>query len=284
MTTISNQAHVTFSYEGARDVQTNDSNIVSHQVRDRLCFTVEKTSSVDCFKAGDSIIYFLHITNCGCQCIGRFEICDNLGDITNVTYVPNSARIFVNGSMKPLVPESTSPLHFDVNERLERNGELLIQYTVLVGQNISSEITSITNEVEVKGYGCNCEERNGEYATECTSHTINICKYAEVLITKEASSTNVCCGEEMDYFITLTNTGNVDATNVVVTDSLPTNFNLLEIHKENNGNHYQYNAGEYDLDANNFLTLPNATGTIIEVPAIGPGVDNTTRIRIHGTM
>ena len=30
--------------------------------------------------------------------------------------------------------------------------------------------------------------------------------------------------------------------------------------------------------------IKNETGTIIEVPALAPGVDNTTRIRIHGHM
>ena len=84
--------------------------------------------------------------------------------------------------------------------------------------------------------------------------------------------------------ITLTNTGNVDATNVVVTDSLPSNFTVMEIHSENNGVHYKYDASEYTLDDANFLTLPNETGTLIYVPAIAPGVDNTTRIRIHGHM
>ena len=58
----------------------------------------------------------------------------------------------------------------------------------------------------------------------------------------------------------------------------------MSIHKENNGNHYDYDASEYTLDDANFLTLPNETGTIIEVPALAPGVDNTTRIRIHGQM
>ena len=41
---------------------------------------------------------------------------------------------------------------------------------------------------------------------------------------------------------------------------------------------------EYTIDASNLLTLPNETGTVILVPALGPGTDNTTRIRIHGHM
>jgi uncharacterized repeat protein (TIGR01451 family) len=98
------------------------------------------------------------------------------------------------------------------------------------------------------------------------------------------SKDSICCDEEIDYIITLTNIGNVDATNVVVTDTLPADFTILSIRKENNGNSYVYDSSEFDLSVANLLTLPNATGTIIEVPAIAPGVDNTTRIVIRGRM
>ena len=105
-----------------------------------------------------------------------------------------------------------------------------------------------------------------------------------MLITKAITNDSVCCGEEVDYLIILTNTGSVDATNVVVTDQLPMSFTTMSIRMENNGNRYVFAKSEYDINDTNFLTLPNATGTEILVPAIAPGVDNTTRIIIHGHM
>lgn len=285
--TITNQAHVSFSYEGSTETRTNDSNIVSSSMKDRYDFSVEKTATIDCFRAGDHITFFVHITNLGCGCLGRFEISDNLGGEDYMEYVEGSARIFVDGSMNTITPTSTSPLEFEIEERLEREEELILQYTVIVDEDLASDVDEITNEVRVKAYPC-CSECNGERNGKClertATYTLTKCQYAEVLITKTASSDNFCCDDEVDYFITLTNTGNVDATNIIVTDNLPTGFVLTEVHKENNGVHYKYDSSEYDVDGSNLLTLPNATGTPIYVPSIAPGVDNTTRIRLHGHM
>lgn len=290
-TNLTNQAHVSYSYEGYEGTRNSDSNIVTSTRKNQVDFTVEKTSTSDCFRAGDRLTFFVKITNTGCSCLGKFEISDNLGgDGDYYTYVDGSARIF-NGSMETITPTSTNPLEFEISKRLERDEELVLQYSVDVSESIPSDIDEITNEVCVRGCRCSCssdEESRGTGSSNCVtkeaSLTITKCQYAELLITKEVSNDTFCCDDELDYFITLTNTGNIDATNVVVTDYLPEDFTLMEIHKENNGVHYQYDSSEYDLDDANFLTLPNETGELIYVPAIGPGVDNTTRIRIHGHM
>ena len=284
METISNQAHVSFSYGDSAETYTNNSNIVNSSMKDKYSISVEKTSTTTCFRAGETITYMIRIVNDGCGCLGRFVITDNLGGEDYASYVGGSARLFVNGSMREITPTSLDPLTFNVTDMVERDSELILQYNALVNEDISSEVGEITNEVHVEAYpcGCGCKERDcvEGYATL----TIPKCEFAEVLITKAVSNDNVCCGEELDYMITLTNIGNIDATNVVVTDSLPSNFTLTEVHSENNGVRYKYDASEYDVDGANFLTLPNATGTAIYVPALGPGVDNTTRIRLHGHM
>lgn len=286
MESITNQAHVSFSYEGSEVVKTNHSNVVTSSMKDKYGVSVEKTSTTDCFRAGESITYFVHITNTGCGCLGRFVVSDDLGGEGLITYIEGSARLFINGSMNEINPTNISPLEFTITERLERDAEMIIQYNALVNSDISSEVESITNSVTVTGYpcGCECNNTNSDCITDTASLTIEKCEFAEVLITKAISKDNLCCDDEIDYFITLTNTGTVDATNVIVTDSLPNTFKTTEIHMENNGNHYQFLASEYSIDDANFLTLPNETGTEILVPALAPGVDNTTRIRIHGHM
>lgn len=287
MEPITNQAHVSFSYEGSDVTRTNDSNVITHTFKERYSIAVEKTSTTDCFRPGDTITYFVHITNNGCGCLGTFYVTDNLGGEGYLTYVEGSARIFINGSMTEITPTEVSPLEFTINERLERDEELILQYNVTVSEDITAEVEEITNEVCVRAYpcGCNCEKgKSRDCVTETATHTLEKCEYAEVLITKASTSDSVCCDDEFDYLITLTNTGTVDATNVVVTDQLASSFTVTEIHMENNGNHYQFDSSEYTLDDANFLTLPNETGTAILVPALAPGVDNTTRIRIHGHM
>lgn len=284
METISNQAHVSFSYEGSLITKTNDSNIVNTSMKDRYSMSVEKTSTSTCFRPGDTITYMIEVTNTGCGCLNHFTLVDNLGD-DYLSYIEGSARVFVSGSMREITPSDLSPLTFSVSDRLERDEGFILQYSVIVSDDISADIDEITNEVTVRAYPCGCGCRSDrDCITEEASLSIPKCLFAEVLITKATSNANVCCNDEIDYFITLTNTGNVDATNVVVTDSMPEAFTLTEVHSENNGNHYQYGTDEYTVDENNFLTVPNETGTAIYVPAVGPGVDNTTRIRLHGHM
>lgn len=284
METISNQAHVTFSYGNLDTTKTNNSNIVISSIKDRFSLSVEKTSTTNCFRAGEIISYMVTVKNTGCGCLSNFTLTESLNE-DYVSYVEGSGKLFMNGSMATLDPSDLSPLTFLVSGNIERDESFIFQYNVMVNSDISPEVNEITNRVEVRGYpcGCTCNENNNCVEGEA-EHTIPKCEFAEVLITKSVCNDNVCCGEELDYLITLTNTGNVDAMNVVVTDSLPANFTVMEIHKENNGVHYKYDASEYDIDDANLLTLPNETGTIIEVPALAPGVDNTTRIRIHGHM
>lgn len=284
MEIISNQAHVSFSYEGATETYTNDSNIVNASMKDQYSVLVEKSSTSSCFKAGDTITYMIHITNNGCCCLGRFEIVDTFENSEYLSYISGSSRLFINGSMQTIIPTETNPLTFEIGGRLEKDEELILQYNMHVSSNIDSDITSLENNVEVRAYPCNCDNDSNDSVQGNATLSIPKCEFAEILITKAVSNDNVCCGEELDYIITLTNTGTVDAINVVVTDNLPNNFTLTEVHSENNGVHYKYDSSEYDLDAANFLTLPNATGAIISVPAIAPGVDNTTRIRLHGHM
>ena len=286
METITNQAFVSFSYNDSTETKTNASNIVTQSTRSKYSFSVDKVSTTDCFRAGENISYIITVTNTGCECLNNFIVSDNLSGEGYLTFVEGSARLFINGGMQEIVPTSVSPLEFDIPERLEKGTSFILQYNALVNENISSDVLEITNEVTVRAYpcGCGCDDDNDLYITETATATVPKCEFAEVLITKAVSNDNLCCGEEFDYLITLTNTGTVDATNVVVTDQLPATFTATEIHMENNGNHYLFAKDEYDISETNFLTLPNETGTVILVPAIAPGVDNTTRIRIHGHM
>lgn len=291
MDKISNQAHVTFSYEGSSESKTNDSNVVNSSMKEKYSLLVEKSSTTTCFRVGEVITYMVRVKNTGCECLEDFQLTDNLGGSGNLSYVSGSARLFAGGSMTSVSPTVLSPLEFNFDEKLSRDEEFILQFNVLVSSNIGSDVDEITNQVCVRAYSCECEcedetqeVRERESITTCATHSIEKCKYAEVLITKAVSSDNICCGDELDYFITLTNIGSIDATNVVVTDSLPSSFVTTEIHMENNGNHYMFNPSEYTIDSANLLTLPNSTGTAITVPALGVGVDNTTRIRVHGHM
>lgn len=283
MDTISNKASVAFSYEGSDITYSKTSNTVNSSVKDKYSLKLEKTATMSCFKAGDTITYMIHATNDGCCSLSKFSIVDTFDNSDHISYVEGSARLFVNGSMRTILPSETSPLRFEFSDKLDRDEEFILQYNMLVNADISHDISEIKNSVIVESSSCDCGETSTTIETTAEL-VIPKCEYADVLISKSASRDSMCCGDEIDYIITLTNVGTIDAKNVVVTDSLPEEFTLTEVHSENNGVHYKYDASEYDLDDANLLTLPNSTGTAIVVPAIAAGSDNVTKIRLHGHM
>jgi len=114
--------------------------------------------------------------------------------------------------------------------------------------------------------------------------TLIVEEYADVQIEKYQNTDNVNIGGTMVYTLVLTNRGNLNAENVVINDQLPSQFNVISIVSDNDGNTHTYSSGEYDISTSNALTLPNATGTPIVVPADdGTGI-NTTVITITGTL
>lgn len=283
MASITNQAQVSFSYEGGV-TRTNNSNVVNSTMLDEYGLSVQKTTSKECYRPGDTITFFVQLINTGCSCLKNFHITDNLGGEDYLSFVEGSARVIIDGILTEITPTSTSPLEFDFSERLEREEGLVLLYNAVVRSDLSEEVNEITNTVEVIGYPCGCNNNDTPAVTETASASITKCEFADVLITKQASSDTYCCDDEINYFITLTNTGTVDATDVIVTDTLPTGFVITDIFMENNNETYHFSPSEYTVDDANLLTLPNATGRAILVPSLAPGIDNTTRVTIQGHM
>ncbi len=295
--TFTNQSTVSYDYEGATSTKTNTSNIVTSTMNDRVSFSVEKTSLATDFSAGDVLTYLIHVTNTGSDTLNHFTVSDNLGGSDLLSYVDGTARLFIDGTLKDITPTSTDPLEFVISETVVRDQEFILMFNAMVESDVDEDVTEIENSVTVRGCstcGCGCDndndsstsdsesDENRRCHTETATLTIPRRNSAELLITKSASRDNFSCGDEFDYFITLTNNGNLDASNVVVKDKMPDEFTLTEVHMENGGNHYMFNSSEYDVDDENNLTVPNATGTAILVPTSSLGRDNSTVIRIHG--
>ena len=139
MASISNQAQVSFSYEGG-STRTNNSNVVNSTLLDEYSFSVEKTTSRECYRPGDTLTFYIQVTNTGCGCLRNFQISDTLGENNNLTYVEDSARIIYDGTLNSITPTNLSPLEFDVSDRLERGNGFVLLYNVVVNENISEEV------------------------------------------------------------------------------------------------------------------------------------------------
>ena len=285
-TIISNQATATYNFDGSVETRSSTSNTVNTVVRDEYCVDIIKHNNNECFNPGDNLTFTIEVTNCGCKALKNFRITDNLGlddDYRPLTYLEGTSTLIMNGTFTNITPTDTEPLTYSVTNVLNPEESFFITYTVTVDPEISSEILEIVNSVEVKGYpACeSCNERR--FVTDTSSSTTPRCEDANLVLFKEASKNNICSCDSFEYTIVLRNTGLTDATNVVVTDLLPEGFTITNIHVISDEINHNYDTSEYSVDGSNLLTLPNNTGTVINVRSVEPGVNHDTVVTITGT-
>jgi len=286
-TIISNQATATYSFEGSVTVRSTTSNIANTTLLDNYSFEVNKDSLQSCFNPGENITYTLRITNTGCKRLRDFVITDDLaqpeqGDAI-LSYMASSARLIYNGNITEIDPSDATPLTFSVSETLEPGESFIILYVVTVASDIATELVEIVNNVSVTANTtCNCNDQETCMATD--SFSLPRCADANLIMTKCVSKSSICSCDSYDYVIKIQNTGLLDATNVVITDILPNGFTINNIHVENEEINHNYLASEYDFNnTTNLLTLPNETGTVINVRSVEPGISHETVVTISGT-
>ncbi|MCR5553624.1 MAG: DUF11 domain-containing protein [bacterium] len=276
-TTISNQANVSFSYSGATEPLTNSSNIVRATVNDEYGISVTLTSSSTSFRPNETITYFVKITNTGSQSLSNIVVNDELS-AGNLNYISGTAQMIYNETITPMEATQTSPLEFTLPLTLPAGDSVIVTYNATVDSVFTTRITEIINTVTVTATA------GSGTVSDSDSLTLLIEDYADVAIEKTQSSEVLNNNDVLTYTLTLTNSGNLDAQNVVITDQLPAEFIVSSIVSENNGSSHAYLSSEYDISSSNQLTLPNATGTPIVVPAQTQTTSNITTIIITGTI
>ena len=276
-TNISNQASVSFGYEGSTETVTNESNVVSAVINDEYGFNLELTSSSTSYRPGETITYFVKITNTGSASLSNIVVSDDMaGGVIN--YISGTAQMIYSDNITPLSVSSENPLEMTLPITLPAGDSVIVTYNTSVGSTVTARTTEIVNTVTVSALG------GSQTITETASLTLTIEEYADVTIEKYQNTDNVNIGGTMIYTLVLTNKGNLDAENVVISDQLPSQFNVVSIVSDNNGNVHTYGSDEYTVSGTKLLTLPTGTGTPIVVPSDdGTGI-NTTVITITGTL
>ena len=276
-TTISNQANVSFSYSGATEPLTNSSNIVRATVNDEYGISVSLTSSSTHFRPNETITYFVKITNTGSQSLSNIIVNDELS-AGNLNYISGTAQMIYNDTITTIEATQSTPLVFTLPLTLPAGDSVIVTYNATVDSVFTTRITEIINTVTVTA------NAGSGTVTDSDSLTLLIEDYADVTIEKTQSSEVLNNNDVLTYTLTLTNSGNLDAQSVVITDQLPAEFVVSSIVSENNNTTHAYQISEYDISSSNELTLPNSTGTPIVVPAQTETVSNVTTITITGTI
>lgn len=282
MATILNNS-ATLTYNSGDNTGSAASNVVSTSLLDSFSLTAEKNTANDSFRPAENITYLVTVTNTGTQPLFDVEITDNLGGAGTVylAYVANSALVVDGSQVTAVTPTSTNPLVIPLVNALQSGESVTVIYVAQVVATIDDTVDEITNTATASA-----RQQNGTgtvVTSEPTSVTITREDFAQIDIVKSVDKAVISSGDTLTYTFTIENSGNIPATNVVITDTLPEGFVITSIESEVDGVTTVYDATDYTVDENNTLILPVGEETIT-VPARDENGNGTVIITITGTV
>lgn len=286
-TPLHNQASITYSYSGATTPEVASSNVTSTTLLDEYSLKAAKSVLSKTFRPGENITYLIELENNGRGILYNVVVNDNLGGSAHpLRYLPNTARLFINGVLTSVTPVLTSDtLQFVLPNSFAPGDVALLIYVAVVSASLPASTDLIQNTLSVSANG---GSSSGTLVTSTPANpyaAIYRESYASVSIYKQSDKPNVVAGETLTYTFTLTNTGNQEATGVILNDMLPGGFVPTLVTASTGGSTTVYSPDDYQFDiATNTITMPNASGAPITVPAASNAGPGLTSIVITGTI
>lgn len=260
MATIENFA--TVSYTSGGITETKVSNLAEIGLESAISFT--KTTLGDSYAEDEAITYILSMTNTSASAINNVSVTDNLGtfvfgtlELTPLSYAP-PALLLINGQdvSGQLSVDSTSP------------ATLLFSFASLpAGATANIVYRASVNEYAPLELGASIENTatltsDSDCADGTASATVNAVAAANVSVFKQMSPNPVVCGDTVTYTIRIYNYGNIDAENVILSDT----FNPAPDNITVSRNGVLLLESDYTY-ANGTLTVPSTATNPVTVPA-----------------
>lgn len=252
------QNYATLSYLG----QTAVSNLVTGEITSSLRMT--KTAVADTYEPGGRITYAVSILNSGSSELSGLVLSDDLGTypfgeqmLTPLRYVPDSARVYINGEQQPAPAEAAGPPLLFTGLHVPAGGSTIVLYTAEATEYapMCSE-GQIVNTAALSGVGIS-EALTAEetVAPECAVK-LNIMKSVEPATVTENGT--------VTYSFRISNLGGTvaeTAHNITVSDVFDPA--LKDITVALNGQSMRTGQYTYEAAGGAFATVPG----VITVPA-----------------
>lgn len=279
MATILNNS-ATLTYNSGDGTGSAASNVVSTSLLDSYGITAQKVSANDSFRPSENITYLVTVTNTGTQPLYAVQVTDDLAQ-GQLTYVANSALVIDDEGATPVTPVSVVPLVIPAADVLASGESVTVLYVAQVSSTIDETVDEITNTAQTVARQQSAEGPVVE--GEPSSVTIPREDFAQVDVVKAVDKAIISSGDTLTYTFTIENSGNIPATNVVITDTLPVGFEITSIESETDGVTTVYDATDYTVSSDNTLILPVGEKTIT-VPARNEESNGVTTVTVTGVV
>ncbi len=293
-TLLKNNAKVYYQYETLGNIINSEieTNCVTTNIIEAN-LNILKTSSQNYFAPGDKITYNLYISNNTFSTLYNLVIAESSfdyfsyiedsafitypdGKCTSIPYSNNLNCEQIPSSGNIVSEDSSGDLSFGFKiGNLEPNSNLIITYSVKINNNESlpNQITSssiayysLTNSLSATRFSVQ--------SNECVITKA----FAQLSVSKQVDKETALCGDTLCYKIFLSNSGNIDATNVRIYDHLPIEFRLNNVKFKIAD--LPYNIS-YNVDDNNLLSIPASD---LEEGLCIPANTDDNCISIYGTI
>jgi uncharacterized repeat protein (TIGR01451 family) len=183
---------------------TNNTDTETTTLSPEIDLRITKTDSADPVIAGGSLTYTIIVTNDGPSTATNVNVSDTIPtgmvftSVTSTQGTASQASGVVTGALGTLAPAASATITLVVGVSNGTRGD------------ITNTATVTATETEVST------------ANNSASATTTITPSVDLVITKTDSADPVAAGGTLTYTLTVVNNGPSEATNVVVTDNLPT--------------------------------------------------------------
>lgn len=264
MQILTNSAQIDYQYNASGKIMNigTKTNYVTTNIS-KSSINLLKTSNSNYYAPGERINYNIFIANSSNDNVYNVSVIDNLPDF--LKFIENSAMITnKDGNTSQILKKNIIFDYGDI-EKKDKNlnkvefilGDLKPNDTVMISYSVTAPPAKEISPENIETYAnllySNKPENLNVKIT--VKSNINCVTKAYALITAEkiVDKTTVFCGDKLKYTISLNNKGNIDATNVRITDILPNNFKLEEINFIIADLPY---SATYKIDENNILNIP----------------------------